>query len=313
MHTSAPAAVFEAEESAKIPAWFQRALDVPSEARDVMVDGCAIHYVTWGELGKPGIVLLHGSNAHLEWWRMVAPFLADHFRVAAMDFSGAGDSGWRTAYSGAQFAREVMAVARAAQLGDKPYVVGHSFGGFVTLDTGYLFGHELGGIITLDFTISSPAQVAEFAEFRRQRRAEPVRPTRIYPDRAAALARFRLMPEQTCQYPGIVAYVGAKGIRAVEDGWTWKFDPGMFKNLSMEEPDEPDRKTKLLNLACPVAMIMAEQSLDYSQDSLAYTRQLTDGVIPMLTIPNTQHHLMFDEPLAVTTAIKSLLLAWHLT
>jgi len=33
----------------------------------------------------------------------------------------------------------------------------------------------------------------------------------------------------------------------------------------------------------------------------------------MLTIPNTSHHLMFDEPLAVTTAIKSLLLAWQLS
>ena len=67
---------------APLPTWYQRALDVPSEACDVIVDGCTIHYVTWGEVGKPGIVLLHGSNAHLEWWRMVAPFLADHFRVA---------------------------------------------------------------------------------------------------------------------------------------------------------------------------------------------------------------------------------------
>jgi len=298
---------------APLPTWYQRALDVPSEAGDVIVDGCAIHYVTWGEVGKPGIVLLHGSNAHLEWWRMVAPFLADHFRVAAMDFSGAGDSGWRDAYSGAQFAREVMGVARAAELGAKPYVVGHSFGGSVTLETGYLFGAQLGGIITLDFTIASPAQADEFAEFRRQRRAEPVRPTRVYADRAAALARFRLMPEQTCQYPGIVAHVGQNGIRAVEGGWTWKFDPGMFKHLTMEAPGDPDRKTKLLEMACPVALIMAEQSLDYSQSSLAYTRELTDGVIPMLTIPNTSHHLMFDEPLAVTTAIKSLLLAWQLS
>ena len=298
--------------AAPLPAWFQRALAAPSEAGDVIVDGCSIHYVTWGEIGKPGIVLLHGSHAHLEWWRMVAPFLADHFRVAAMDFSGAGDSGWRDSYSGAQFAREVMGVAQAAALGDKPFVVGHSFGGFVTLDTGYLFGQALGGIITLDFTISSPAQAAEYAKFRAQRRSEPVKPTRVYEDQAAALARFRLMPEQTCQYPAIVSYVGAKGIRPVEGGWTWKFDPGMFKNLTMEAPGEPSREVKLLNLACPVAFIMAEQSLDYSQDSLAYTRQLTDGVIPMLTIPNTSHHLMFDEPLAVTTAIKSLLLAWRL-
>jgi pimeloyl-ACP methyl ester carboxylesterase len=298
--------------SFEYPSWFQLALDTPSEPGDVIVDGCKIHYVAWGDIGKPGIVLLHGSNAHLEWWRMIAPFLAEHFRVAAMDFSGAGDSGWRDAYSGEQFAKEVMGVAKAAGLGDKPYVVGHSFGGFVSLETGYLFSKELGGIAVLDFTISAPAQIDEFAEFRRQRQAEPARPTRVYPDRASALARFRLMPEQTCQHPDIVAYVGEHGIRPVEGGWTWKFDPGMFNNLSMARESDPSGEEKLLGLACPVAFIMAEHSLDYSPESVAYTRQVTGGRIPMLTIPNTFHHLMFDEPLAVASALQSLLLAWQL-
>jgi pimeloyl-ACP methyl ester carboxylesterase len=298
--------------SSEYPSWFQLALDTPSEPADVIVDGCKIHYVAWGDIGKPGIVLLHGSNAHLEWWRMIAPFLAEHFRVAAMDFSGAGDSGWRDSYSGEQFAKEVMGVAKAAGLGDKPYVVGHSFGGFVTLETGHLYSMELGGIVLLDFTISTPAQIEEFAEFRRQRQAEPVRPTRVYSDRPSALARFRLMPEQTCRHPEIVAYVGEHGIRPVDGGWTWKFDPGMFKNLSMEREGGPSDEEKLLGLACPVAFVMAEQSLDYSPESVVHTRQLTDGRIPFLSVPNTFHHLMFDEPLAVATALQSLLLAWQL-
>lgn len=298
--------------STEYPNWFQVALDTPSEPGHVVVEGCKINYVAWGDIGKPGIVLLHGSNAHLEWWRVIAPFLAEHFRVAAMDFSGAGDSGWRDAYSGELFAKEVMGVAQAAALGDKPYVVGHSFGGFVTLETGHLYSKELGGIVVLDFTIASPAQMEEFAEYRRQRRAEPDRPTRVYADRASALARFRLMPEQSCQHPDIVAYVGERGIRPVDGGWTWKFDPGMFKNLIMEHEGGPSREEKLFGLACPVAFVMAEHSLDYSAESRVYTRQLTAGRIPMLTIPNTSHHLMFDEPLAVASALQSLLLAWQL-
>ncbi|MDA1077108.1 MAG: alpha/beta fold hydrolase, partial [Proteobacteria bacterium] len=110
------------------PHWFRSALDVDSETGTVDVDGTPINYRVWGQPGKPGIVLIHGSNAHLEWWRFVAPFLADQFRIAALDSSGNGDSGWRDRYSGETFAREVWAVCKAADLGPQPIVVGHSFG-----------------------------------------------------------------------------------------------------------------------------------------------------------------------------------------
>lgn len=298
-------------EAPDYPEWFQAALDTPSEQHEILVDGCPINYVTWGDIGKPGIVLMHGSNAHLEWWRMIAPFLAHHFRVAAMDFSGAGNSGWREAYSGASFAKEAMCVAEAACLGDAPYVVGHSFGGFIALETAYLYGERLGGVIAMDATIQSPAQADEYAEFREQRRQQPVRPTRVYPDRASALARFRLMPEQPCKNSFLVDYVGQQAIREVEGGWTWKFDPGMFKNLTMEYEGGPSRTEKFLGLKCLSAFIMAENSSDYSAGSLDYTRQLTEGSIPLLTVPGTFHHLMFDEPVAVAMAIKSMLLAWQ--
>ena len=46
----------------------------------VTVAGANIEYATWGEVGKPGIVLIHGSKVHLEWWRFTAPFWVDRFR-----------------------------------------------------------------------------------------------------------------------------------------------------------------------------------------------------------------------------------------
>jgi pimeloyl-ACP methyl ester carboxylesterase len=129
------------------PFWFQRALDTPSTPGDVEVAGANIHFETWGEVGNPGIALIHGSNAHLEWWRFVAPFLADQFRVVALDSSGNGDSGWREKYTGELLAAEVIAVCEAAELGPKPVIAGHSFGGFTVLETGHFHGSSLGGII----------------------------------------------------------------------------------------------------------------------------------------------------------------------
>ena len=169
------------------PAWFQKALDAKRQDGVVEVADCNIHFATWGEIGKPGIVLIHGSNAHLEWWRFVAPFLSDQFRVAAIDLSGNGDSEWREQYSGKLFAEEVMAVCKAAELGEKPFVVAHSFGGFVGLEAGHYFGKSLGGIIFADFTVEPPEKYVEWGKQKEERGGEPIRPTRVYEEKATAL------------------------------------------------------------------------------------------------------------------------------
>jgi hypothetical protein len=38
--------------------------------------------------------------------------------------------------------------------------------------------------------------------------------------------------------------------------------------------------------------------------------EITDGILPIITIPETFHHMMFDEPLATAMAIKAFVLAW---
>ena len=141
-----------------IPFWLERALAVPSETGSVEVAGANIVYETWGAIGNPGVVLVHGSNAHLEWWRFTAPFLADNFRVAALDLSGNGNSDWRERYTGKLLAEEVWQVCQAAELGDKPFVVGHSFGGWVALETAKYHDAEIGGILFMDFTTAPPEE-----------------------------------------------------------------------------------------------------------------------------------------------------------
>lgn len=293
------------------PEWFNLSLDTPCESGETTVEDCKINYVSWGDKNNPGLVLLHGSNAHLEWWRVIAPMLCDQFRVVAMDSSGSGQSGWREKYSRELFAKEVMGVAKAAGLNEDFYIVGHSFGAFSTLEAGYLFGEELGGIILVDFAIQAPDSSNEFLEMRKAMQDSPVRPTRIYPDKDAALARFRLVPPQECKNEFLIDYIAQHSLREVEGGWTWKFDPGMFRNLAMDESSDITQTDKLLNLKCPSAFIMAEESTDYTKLSASYTEEITDGVIPMFKVPGTFHHLMFDEPVAVAMAIKGTLLSWQ--
>lgn len=289
-----------------LPFWYEHALSTPSQRGEVTVSGANIVYETWGEVGKPGIVFIHGSNAHLEWWRFTAPFLADEFRCVAIDLSGNGDSDWRERYSGELFAQEVWAVCTAAQLGPRPYVVGHSFGGWVALEVGHHFHQELGGILFMDFTTGPPEEYIEWGMRIEREGVEPGRKLRIYEDKSTALGRFRFIPEQPGVHPSVLRQMAEYGLKAVEGGWTWKFDPALFDHLAMGK----NQRDKYAQLTCKTGLMLGEKSEDEGAYYAAHMREITGGYLPTITVPGTYHHLMFDQPVAVAMATKLLLLSW---
>lgn len=104
-------------------------------------------------------MLLHGNGAHAGWWRFIAPYLADGYRVAALSWSGMGGSDWRETYDLDTFADEIEAVAKGTRLFDAgmPVMVGHSFGCFPMLTEA---GRESGrwrGAVIVDPPIFSPS------------------------------------------------------------------------------------------------------------------------------------------------------------
>src|SRR6266481_3414300 len=116
---------------APAPDWFRWAISHPGQSRFVMAAGCRIHYLLWprapGRPGARGLLFVHGGGAHSHWWSYIAPYFTRDFRVAAIDLSGMGDSGWRAHYNSELRAEEIRAVMAAAQLGERPFVIGHSF------------------------------------------------------------------------------------------------------------------------------------------------------------------------------------------
>jgi pimeloyl-ACP methyl ester carboxylesterase len=142
---------------APAPDWFRWAISQPGQSRFVTVAGCRIHYLVWARApvrpGERGLLFVHGGGAHSHWWSYIAPYFTRDFRVAAIDLSGMGDSGWRAHYNSELRAEEICAVIAAAQLGERPFVIGHSFGGFMTMKVASQHGDTLGGAVIVDSPI----------------------------------------------------------------------------------------------------------------------------------------------------------------
>lgn len=292
------------------PAWFEAMLGHEPELGETEVEGANISWQRWGDAGKPGVVLVHGGVAHMNWWDFIGPALCRQRCVTALNLSGMGDSGWRESYPQETYAREVMAVAEASgamQSGVPPVMIGHSFGGFVMMELARQFGKDIGGAVILD----SPIRPAS----EQRRSPPPRRGGHVYDDLPSALARFRLLPDQDCDNPFIVDHIARHSLKPVKgengkQGWIWKFDPDLW--AKMEYPEHAAAEY-LKDVACPVAFMRGERSALVTGEVWRFIAKVLPEGSPMISIPEARHHLMLDQPLALIAALRTLLSAWPRT
>jgi pimeloyl-ACP methyl ester carboxylesterase len=300
------------------PAWFDWAIAQQPERRAIPVLGANIELLTWGERGKPGLILVHGNSAHADWWSFIAPYLAMDYRVAAISLSGMGGSDWRDAYAFETFAAEAHEGALAAGLYDAPVppvFIGHSFGGAQVFHAAMNHPDWMRGAILVDTGFGGPPPQREGVAsegFRSpQMRATP---NRVYPDLATALGRFRFMPPQGCQNAYIADFIARRSLKRVPlpegegdgggEGWTWRFDPQLWSKLDRSGMSDMDRKTS----ATPLVHIHGDHSKIIQR--MAETGSYLPPGTRQIVIPDSEHHIMVDQPLALVAALRSVLACW---
>ncbi|MEM9169936.1 MAG: alpha/beta hydrolase [Pseudomonadota bacterium] len=297
------------------PAWFERALQAPSQEDAVTVAGASIRYSVWGERGKRGLMFVHGGRAHRNWWRPFAPFFTDHFRVAALDLSGMGDSDWRERYSMDCLVDEVCAVMEAAELCShgRPFLVGHSFGGWVTLATVEREGERLAGAVVVDSPVGVPDPDEGYTVWKAgPEEKQKKHAKRLYETIEEPIARFRFLPNQPCTEHYLVDYIAREGLarstHGEGEGWTWKFDPYQGTNFDIHF----DRDL-FLAARCPLGFIYGEESefvKGAHRDGFDHLRDQARSRSPVLTMPAAHHHLMMDQPIAFVSALRMLFSCW---
>ncbi len=283
-----------------IPSWFTSALATPRREGTVDADGCPIHYFDWGDEGAPGLVFIHGGAAHAHWWSFLAPLFTYRWRVVAFDLSGHGDSGRRVAYSPEAWAGEAAAVVQRAAFPGPPVIVGHSLGGLVAIQAALDHCPELAGVVLVDAAVRRPDP-----ESPEGGRGQAFRSPGTYPTLEEAREHFRLIPEQPMVPPFIIDHIARHSLRRDAEGWTWKFDPAVFRQPRLHMGE------RLAAARCRLALFYGERSAILSPDTAAYMSELMGGRAPVIAIPEAHHHLVLDHPLAFVAALRTLLLDWE--
>lgn len=285
-----------------IPEWFFDAVETDYETASVEVDECDVVYQSWrSQAGAeaPGLLLIHGMNAHAHWWDFIAPHFLDDYRVAAMNLTGMGDSDYRYEYRGDTYAEEIRAVCDDLNFGTDTTIVAHSFGGYMAVKAVNAYPDRFANLILVDSGIRHPDDPP--SEHMTMMMGGK---TKIYPDKQNALGRFRLQPPQSCENTYILEYIARHSLMPVDDGgWSWKFDDDLPATLKGADRVPED----YANMSVRLGEIYGADSELFSRRTLDYMRELVDQPFPAVAIENAQHHVFLDQPLAFVDALRTML------
>ena len=185
-----------------------------------------------------------------------------------------------------------------------PIVVGHSFGGRIAIELAADYGEKFAAAIIVDPPVFAPANLKE----KKIPSRGPRQHHHVYPTLTVALAHFRLAPAQPCDHFFILDHIARLSLRQVpgaageETGWSWRFDPALWFQLKPRNPMPLIRAAR-----CPLALVRGGRSRLMQREDAAHMMAALPEGAPYVEIPEADHHVMLDQPLAFVAAIEALL------
>ena len=270
----------------------------PSERR-IELGHLALGAQTWGDRALPPLLALHGWLDNAGSFALLAPLLATHFHVVALDLPGHGHSDHLPAgasYHFIDYARVVLEAVQVMGLGNYT-----------------LLGHSLGAGVASLVAAATPQRINQLLLI------EGLGP--LGDDCTRTLQRFRdaLLPlpgtrrrlrifcnvEQAIDARTIASGlredlarpIVERGLREVEEGWRWSSDSRLTRPSALRLA-ESQIHALLHGIEAPSAMLLARPETVYLPSAAMRARASCVGNMQVSHMDGC-HHLHLEHPQAV--------------
>ena len=202
------------------------------------------------------------------------------------------------------------------EAGAPVFLVGHSFGGFVSLMAAARAPELARGVLLLDSPILGGWRATTLGVMKSAQMVGAVSPGSVsrrrrnnWPDQATALEHFRHKKAFARWNPQVLQDYIAHGThdegRGDEKQRVLSFDRDVETAIYNTLPDNLERLLRRHPLKCPVAFIGGNHSAEMKQVGMAMTEKITKGRISIL---DGSHLFPMEQPIATAAAIEAALL-----
>lgn len=261
--------------------------------------------LSWGDAALPPLLAVHGWLDNAASFSTLAPLLARHFHVVAIDLPGHGRSdhrppgGW---YHYVEYLADLQAVVAA--LGWSRYsLLGHSLGGATASIFAAAQPEPVDKLLLIEslgpLTAAPESALEQLRRGLRQRAEFGGRPLRVFADAEPAV-RARMQANDLSQ--AAARALVERGLAAVPGGWSWSSDP----RLTLASPlryTEAQIQNILRGIAAPTLVVLAQPATSYLPDSLMQARAACVADAHVVHLPGN-HHLHLENPEPVAAAIR---------
>lgn len=273
-------------------------MNTPRERR-IALPQLTLAALEWGAPEAPPLVALHGWLDNAASFAALAPRLAAHYHVLALELPGHGHSDHLPAGIGYHYPDYVRAVLDALDA--------------LALPRCALLGHSLGAGIASLVAAAAPERIEHLwlieglgplgddgtqtlTRYRHALAAPPpnAQSLRVFRDIEQA-ARARAMASGLAA--GLARPIVERGLRTVDGGWQWRSDPRLARSTPIRLA-EAQIRALLRGVEAPTALLLATPETPYLPAAMMRERAACVPDIAVDTLAGG-HHLQLEQPQAV--------------
>jgi pimeloyl-ACP methyl ester carboxylesterase len=253
----------------------------------------------WGADDAPPLLALHGWLDNAGSFALLAPRLAERWRVIALDLPGHGHSDHLPGgahYHFIDYVRSVLAAADA--LGLQHYdLLGHSLGAGIASLVAAAAPQRIGQLLLIEglgpLGDDGAHTLQRFRDGLAPRRSDG-KPLRVFRQIDQAVSARAIASGLRAE---LARPIVERGLLEITDGWHWRSDPRLTRPSPLRLA-EAQIHALLRGIAAPTALLLAEPATSYLP---SHPMQLRAACVETIRVSHMAggHHLHLEHPRAV--------------
>ncbi len=270
-----------------------------------------LHYLDWGNVAAPNMLLVHGVQDHCHTWAWYARAFFDDYHIIAPDMRGHGDSEWArgSSYHQIDYVYDLAQLIRQAQLAPT-VLVAHSMGGTLAALYAGVYPETVTALVIIEGVGIWPGRFSGAPGHERVRqwidnnRHLAGRQPRRYPALEEAYERMHRANAHLTQAQA--RHLTIHGSHQNEDGsYSWKYDNYTHAYAAYGIPEE-EVVALWERITCPVLIINASEGFPHRIGQNGTVRHFDN--VRLVDIPGAghwAHHDQLDEVVGLSRELLS--------